>query len=965
LSVVAACTIVSNNYLAFARVLAESYQEHHPGAPFYVCVVDRPHPSVSYTRFPWTTVLAEELDIPGFANFAFRYDLVELNTAVKPYFLTYLRDRVGLERVLYFDPDIWVHDRLDELAGVLDHAAVALIPHITQPLEDARHPSELTFLQAGIFNLGFLGLRLDGSTAALLQWWGARLYELCLASDDTRPLFVDQRWMDFAPAFVDDLHVERDPIYNVAYWNLAHRYPRRRGDHWQIDGRRVGFFHFSGIDLSEPGIVSRYQDRVTFADRPELEELFETYRRMVLAADQETFGRLPYGYGYFTGLQVAIPVVVRRLLRRVDPRGHRWSDPFAPAGPDSYLTWLTEPLEFPAGTLTRGVLALWEARPDLIRHFPDVCGSDLPRFIHWLIQDGEGVRNGLHPVFLHAVAARAHAPSNGAGRAGGPRPLPPVAPPLGGSPHEILATANLERPGAMAAWFNEQVLYGGHGPSLTRLAMLLHAVRTDVARAYPDPSGADRAAYARWFVHCGAREFSLHYRLVAPVLASLPLYERLRFAAARLSWSRRGGTSLAGAAPANGAGTAATLPAAASAAEMSRGATGSESRRRGLNVAGYFEMDTGVGQVARGSLLALQHAGWAAARITLDGTRGSRVAEGPLGLGNGLPFPATLFHVNADESLRALASLPRAALAQTLKVGYWFWELSHFPLAFADRFRYLDEVWAPSRFCRDSFSVLATVPVRHVPPCVPAPQITAGDRARWGLEEERFYFLFCFDVLSIPERKNPMAAIEALRRLVPATKRPVGLVLRLTRAERRPDLLGRLQKLAERLPVVFHCEPASRVDMDSLLASCDAYLSLHRSEGLGLLPIETMYLGKPVVATAYGGVTDFLDETTGYPVAYCLQQLQTDFGPYPRGAVWADPDLDDAVEQMRRVVDSPAESAARAAAGRCRAESLYGAEQAARRFARELERLLGAQPCRPSDTRDTVPRAASGRVLAG
>ena len=956
MSPTAACTIVSNNYLAFARVFADSYREHHPDAQVFVCLVDRPDPSVSYTRFPWTMVLAEELGIPGFANFAFRYDLLELNTAVKPYFLAYLRDRLGLDRVMYFDPDIWVHDRLDELAAVLDRAAIVLTPHITRPLEDARHPSELTFLKAGIFNLGFLGLRLDESTAPLLDWWQARLYDLCLA-DETQSLFVDQRWMDFAPAFLDGVHVERAPVYNVAYWNLAHRLPRRCGGHWRIGDRRVGFFHFSGIDLSDLSVVSRHQDRISLTSRPELEDLFEHYRNLLLAAGQQNYGRLPYRYGYFGDLHLPVPLVARRLLRKVDPRGRRWPEPFAHLTADSYLSWLCEPLEFSAGSLTRAVLALWEMRPDLIRSFPDVCDRDLPRYAHWLIEDGEATRNGLDPVFWRAVSARrALAAGNGALPFAGARPLPPMAvPPLGSSPHEILAAIDLRRPGGAAAWLNEPVSPVEQGPRLTRLALLVHAARADVARAFPEPLGADRDTYARWLVHFGADELGLAFALVAPVLASLPLRERAKFAGRRLGFLGPGHVARAGRAAGSSHGErAAAAPAAAPApaAGAPAQATSSGNGARGLNIAGYFEMDTGVAQVARGTLLALQRAGWPSASITLDGARGSRVAGGALGPRDGLPFPVTLFHVNADESVRVLAELPRAALARMLKVGYWFWELSHFPLQFADRFRYFDEVWAPSRFCADSFRVLASIPVRHVPPCVPAPRPLPPDRPRWGLEEDRFYFFFSFDVLSIPERKNPEAAIAALRRLVSSTARPVGLVLKLNRAERHPQLQAYLKQLAGKLPVVFHCQPASRADMDSLLASCDACLSLHRSEGLGLLPIETMYLGKPVVATAYGGITDFLDPTTGYPVAYRLRQLEADFGPYPRGSIWAEPDLDDAVEQMRRVVECSKENEERGAAGRRRVEGLYGVEQAAQRFAAELERLLG----RPGGPPATPPR---------
>ena len=138
-----------------------------------------------------------------------------------------------------------------------------------------------------------------------------------------------------------------------------------------------------------------------------------------------------------------------------------------------------------------------------------------------------------------------------------------------------------------------------------------------------------------------------------------------------------------------------------------------------------------------------------------------------------------------------------------------------------------------------------------------------------------------------------------------------------------------------------------------MLGCCDAVLSLHRSEGLGLLPIEGLLLDKPVVATDYGGVTDFLDQATSYPVEYELEQLEHDSGPYPRGAVWASPRLEHAVELMQRVVERPDEAAARAAQGKRRVRQLYGLEAAVERFSRELDRIfaelesarLEPQPC--------------------
>ena len=111
--------------------------------------------------------------------------------------------------------------------------------------------------------------------------------------------------------------------------------------------------------------------------------------------------------------------------------------------------------------------------------------------------------------------------------------------------------------------------------------------------------------------------------------------------------------------------------------------------------------------------------------------------------------------------------------------------------------------------------------------------------------------------------------------------------------------------------------------LDGLTAACDAYVSLHRSEGLGLPLIEAMYLGKPVIATGYGGVTDFLDDETGFVVHHRLATLQRSHGPYPAGAVWAEPDIAHAAALMRALADAPEIAAARIAAARRRVTELY------------------------------------------
>jgi glycosyltransferase involved in cell wall biosynthesis len=149
------------------------------------------------------------------------------------------------------------------------------------------------------------------------------------------------------------------------------------------------------------------------------------------------------------------------------------------------------------------------------------------------------------------------------------------------------------------------------------------------------------------------------------------------------------------------------------------------------------------------------------------------------------------------------------------------------------------------------------------------------------------------------------------------------------------------------LPIVLFTENASRERMEMLLSASDACLSLHRSEGLGMLPIESLYLGKPVVATGYGGVTDYLDESTGFPVEYALRRLESPHGPYPAGAAWAEPSLDDAAEKMRLVVEFPDLAGERARKGQERVRAVYSAEATGRRLAGEVRRILGPLECAP------------------
>jgi glycosyltransferase involved in cell wall biosynthesis len=1034
----AACTIVSNNYLAFAIVLAESYRRQHPEAEFFVCVVDDPDPSIRYTGLPFTTVFASELEIPNFTNVAFRYDILELNTAVKPYLLTYLRDHMGIGQAFYFDPDILVLSRLDQLHEELSRHSILLTPHITAPLDNEYSPSERAIRMAGVYNLGFLGIQLDDATAPFLEWWKDRLYRFCV-SDIHNGLFVDQSWMDFAPAMVDGVRVLREPQYNVAYWNLAQRRPHSVGKLWMVDGRPVGFFHFSGIDLDDIESLSKHQNRLAMGDRSELRPLFKEYRNLVLDAGYRTYGTLQYSYSSFRELPVQVPPVARQLLQRVDPFGRRWPDPFDVRSEDSFFAWLIEPLAFDKGCLNRLALTVWEGRDDLVREFPDVCGEDLPAFVAWLSGGGAG-EAGVDASMLEAVRVELpESESPATSRSSLSFQHHPYEASVAQHSSEFLRTVNLRQPGPLTKWLNEPIpgvanelphisrlalsiffervdvqhgfpdcldrdqrdfaywfchhavdeyslhddLVAGvaqslldsfdlarpgddaswlcHGPveadasrpRVTRLAVLLYRASPKIRRLFPEAFGADRAAYAEWLLTRGWRELGLHRSLATAIWNP----ERSWSAGLR-AWAQRllrrpgakGTASPHYPSPVGSEGPA-QVPSAGWARAEQSSVLAPTILPPGINLLGSLDSPTGVGQVARGNSMALRAAGYDVAEISVDQDGFGKSLRGRLQHPGGAPYPVTILHSNADATPRTTGMLPMAT-ATGYTIGFWFWELAFFPSVFAESYSHLDEVWAPSRFCEESFRALATVPVRYVPPCLPKPESMDREqtRARLGLDPERFYFFFSFDVLSVPERKNPLGAIEALRRAVAATSHPLGLVLKVNRMSfGSVELVKRLYEEIADLPVRLITQQTSRTEVEELLNACDACLSLHRSEGLGLLPIESLYLEKPVIATGYGGVTDFLDDSTGYIVPYKLIRLGADYMPYPKEAVWASPDLDAAAELMQRVAEDPVAAGERARRGKQRVEELYGVEAAAARLRAELARIMGP-----------LPRAAAG-----
>lgn len=915
-----ACTIVANNYLAYARAFTHSFLERHPEGKVCVLIVDRPQPGHRYEDEPFAVTFADQLGIPAFSHFSFRYSIVELSTAVKPWFLLHLHRTLGCDRLCYFDPDILIFGDLGDLYDRVGRADAVLTPHLTAPVDDDLVPGEREMLLSGIYNLGFLGMAFNERTLAFLDWWKERLYRWCL-HETGKGLFVDQRWMDLAPAFLPQAEILRDPGYNVAYWNLVHRRLAKRDDGWWAGDVPLRFFHFSGYDFRRPGSLSKFQNRFTFADRPDVLPLFQLYGESIRRQGQQEVQDYLYGYGRFAN-GVAIPDLARRALRQVDPEGVRWPDPFVTSGPDTFFDWLRQPLDGEESIpLPRFALLLWDHREDLQRFFSRPWAEDRRGFAHWFVHAAAN-SEGFDPAFAAGLEGPLHwgeAPADHALD----RLTSLVSPPA----------EDGEYGRAEITWLTADAGHEpGRRPRVPRLALEMHRRRGDLLRAYPDPLGADRKSLAVWFVTSGRAEYRLPDAMILPVLRSLSWRQRLW---ARLWWERQKRRERQ---------RKAQAPAPASRERPAVDAEVQPETARtagppGFNVIGWSTAPTGVGEACRGTLAALERTGIASALWPLNSGLDDEPEAVVAARDGGLPYEVSLYHVNADMMETVLSRLPRGLTASRYRIGYWFWELAHFPMALAAAFQHLDEVWAPSHFCQQAFQSLATVEVRRVPPCVIPTHAAPASREALGIDPASFLFFFAFDALSVPERKNPAGLLTAFARVARESRRPVHLLLKVNHAEAEPKFIADLQSRCTGLPVTLMTGTLSRGQLDGLTAACDAYVSLHRSEGLGLPLIEAMYLGKPVIATGYGGVTDFLDEETGFVVRHGMTALARPLGPYPAGAAWAEPDAEHAASLMLALAAAPESAAPRIAAARNRVTELYSPEAAGRRLRRELERI--------------------------
>ena len=376
-------------------------------------------------------------------------------------------------------------------------------------------------------------------------------------------------------------------------------------------------------------------------------------------------------------------------------------------------------------------------------------------------------------------------------------------------------------------------------------------------------------------------------------------------------------------------------------------------KESGINIAGYFHAELGVGEVARLITEAARADGIPVTSVVNDRTL-SRQGIPFAVQGGERAYGVTLICTNADEFHRAVDALPRDMLRDRHRIGFWFWETEEIPGWLAvPAAELLDEIWTGSEYVAEAVRKVVAKPVYVCPLPVRTPKPSAATRAALGVPEG-YVFLFCFDFLSVVERKNPIGLVEAFCRAFRPGEGPTLVLKSINGHLARAAMEAVRAATGDRRDIVIIDAYLSSPDRDALMNLCDCYVSLHRAEGFGLTLAEAMVLGKPTIATAYSGNLAFMTPENSFlvPWAPALVPATAD-PPYPVGHRWAEPDGDAAAALMRAAYDNPGLAKERGErARRDVRESLAPSRTAA--FLRErisaIEQLRESVPAPPPGT---------------
>jgi glycosyltransferase involved in cell wall biosynthesis len=361
----------------------------------------------------------------------------------------------------------------------------------------------------------------------------------------------------------------------------------------------------------------------------------------------------------------------------------------------------------------------------------------------------------------------------------------------------------------------------------------------------------------------------------------------------------------------------------------------------GVNILSHFCNPSGIQQAALWTKAALERVGLATSCRDVPVPR--RVVPGNREQWLGIEvFPTTI--MNQAGQPYFISGHERSGLYRrdgVYRIAYWNWELETIPDDWLEAADLVNEIWSPTEFVARAMRSRMPRPVYKMLPGVEVGPMEAVPRASLNIPQNHFVFLFMFDLHSQTHRKNPAGVFRAFREAFREDDRAT-LVIKTTGGDIHFTDLGQLRETIHGPNVILLDELMTRAQAYGLIAMCDCFVSLHRSEGFGLGLAEAMLLAKPVIATGYSGNLDFMNRDNSLLVDYEMVEIEEDRPIYTRGNMWAEPSIEQAAAYMREVYEHRDEARTRAQRSQAETQSLLSLEAAGKRMRARLDQIATA-----------------------
>lgn len=328
--------------------------------------------------------------------------------------------------------------------------------------------------------------------------------------------------------------------------------------------------------------------------------------------------------------------------------------------------------------------------------------------------------------------------------------------------------------------------------------------------------------------------------------------------------------------------------------------------KTGINFVGYLKAQSGLGQGSRLFCKSIRNSKYDFAAIDTKYGENKSYNETEFDdvLTTEFPYDINILHVQPHTNFEiALSQISIENLKGRYNIGYWLYELEDIPEKWHNSFKYVNEIWTPSEFVKNAFEKVSPVPVYCLPYGIQTKKNDALTRKDFGIPEDKFVYLCLYDPKSSVERKNPQAVIKAFKKAFKGNDENVFLVIKMIKGtqENIDELENELKEISN-YKIINDLLPQD--DLYSLISLCDVYVSLHRSEGFGLVMAEAMSLGTVCIATNYSANIDFMNKENSLLVDYKMVPVGIkNHYLYGEKDLWADADVEQASKYMMKLYE--------------------------------------------------------------